>query len=582
MVRTARTSPHRDLFAGLGPPAPPARHPEAATTPPVASERAPQVDNNSRRARAPLWVCVQFPGLPLQAVRGQCEPGGGRAHVVVDNDRQRTVIARDRAARRAGIAPGQRLKAAMALASDATIIDRDAAAEAALLEDIARDLIAFSATVSLAPPQAVLIEVRGSLRLFGGIAALLERLTQQLHTRGCHLRYSVAPTATAATWLALAGAAPDPDEVVADGVAAGSYLRALNALDIGVTGWPSETVAALREMGVATIADCRRLPRAGLARRFGPAPLHALAQAFGELPEVRQHVEARQQFESLLQLDAEIEAAPQLHLGCERLLGELENWLRCRQGAVRQLAFRFHGWRGLAGVLDVALSAPGHTLADWQRLLAAHLERCALSQPAVAVSLAAQISDPLGARVAALAFEPGQTSVPDAPELHALLDRLQARLGERSVQALRHVAEHRPEYASRTVTPDAGTHAGNGAGASLPAAWVLRDVPAGVLALQREAALLLQRPLWLTGRPVALTTVAGVPHFEGALTLRHGPERIASGWWETAQAGEADGADDNRARDYFVAENPVGVRLWIFRERIDDTEVRWRLHGIFG
>ncbi|MEO0617417.1 MAG: hypothetical protein AAFY69_14915, partial [Pseudomonadota bacterium] len=98
MVRTARTNPHRDLFAGLEPPAPPARHPEAATTPPVASEVASQVDNNSRRVRAPLWVCVQFPGLPLQAVRGQCAPGGGRAHVVVDNDRQRTVIARDRAA----------------------------------------------------------------------------------------------------------------------------------------------------------------------------------------------------------------------------------------------------------------------------------------------------------------------------------------------------------------------------------------------------------------------------------------------------------------------------------------------------
>ena len=60
---------------------------------------------------------------------------------------------------------------------------------------------------------------------------------------------------------------------------------------------------------------------------------------------------------------------------------------------------------------------------------------------------------------------------------------------------------------------------------------MLRDVPAGVLALQRRGALLLQRPLWLTGAPVALTTVAGAPHFEGALTLLHGPERIASGWW---------------------------------------------------
>ena len=140
------------------------------------------------------------------------------------------------------------------------------------------------------------------------------------------------------------------------------------------------------------------------------------------------------------------------------------------------------------------------------------------------------------------------------------------------MRALRHVSEHRPEYASRTVVPDADARPG----AALPEEWMLRDVPAGVLALQRRAALALQRPLWLTGTPVALDVSAGVPHYEGALTLRHGPERIASGWWES----QGDGVD--RARDYFVAENPAGVRLWVFRERVDETAVHWWLHGIFG
>ncbi len=54
--------------------------------------------------------------------------------------------------------------------------------------------------------------------------------------------------------------------------------------------------------------------------------------------------------------------------------------------------------------------------------------------------------------------------------------------------------------------------------------------------------------------------------------LRDGPERIESGWW--------DGKDVRR--DYFVAENPQGELMWIYRDHrygIDDGE--WFLHGVF-
>jgi protein ImuB len=54
------------------------------------------------------------------------------------------------------------------------------------------------------------------------------------------------------------------------------------------------------------------------------------------------------------------------------------------------------------------------------------------------------------------------------------------------------------------------------------------------------------------------------------LTLICGPERIESSWW--------DGEDVQR--DYFVAEDRAGLRLWVFRERTG--EHRWFLHGIFG
>jgi hypothetical protein len=81
----------------------------------------------------------------------------------------------------------------------------------------------------------------------------------------------------------------------------------------------------------------------------------------------------------------------------------------------------------------------------------------------------------------------------------------------------------------------------------------------------------------------ALILMNGIDHAEpeplGRLlevqpwVLRDGPERIESGWW--------DGADVRR--DYFVAENPRGEVMWIYRDHrygIDDGE--WFLHGVFA
>jgi protein ImuB len=87
------------------------------------------------------------------------------------------------------------------------------------------------------------------------------------------------------------------------------------------------------------------------------------------------------------------------------------------------------------------------------------------------------------------------------------------------------------------------------------------------------------RPLWLLAEPQALETDEDgrFPRYEGALAIEEGPERIESGWW--------DGKDV--ARDYYVARDPVGVRLWIYRERGRSSRSSrsghgWFLHGVFG
>jgi protein ImuB len=79
-----------------------------------------------------------------------------------------------------------------------------------------------------------------------------------------------------------------------------------------------------------------------------------------------------------------------------------------------------------------------------------------------------------------------------------------------------------------------------------------------------------RRPVWLLPVPKRLNERDGLPRRRGALQLLGGPERIETAWW--------DGGDI--ARDYYVARDLHGVRLWIFRERA--APHRWFLHGVFG
>jgi protein ImuB len=83
-----------------------------------------------------------------------------------------------------------------------------------------------------------------------------------------------------------------------------------------------------------------------------------------------------------------------------------------------------------------------------------------------------------------------------------------------------------------------------------------------------------RRPLWLLQTPRPLDVRSGRPLHHGVLEIEAGPERIESGWW--------DGADV--MRDYYVARDGRGARLWVYREcqgrRRNDGA--WFLHGIFG
>lgn len=498
-----------------------------ATSAGGAGQFPPVPQGNQETAPKPLWLCLWLPRLPLE-VRG----GGGvdeQPRVVVDHEGR--VVQASEPAEAAGVAPGLPLNAALALCPQLKALERDEGAERAALARLAAWAGAFTSIVSLAPPAALLLEIGGSLRLFGGLDALCARLRRVLAATGHRGRDAVAPTPLAALWLARAG---ERAVVTAPGELAGRLGR----LGPAATGWPAPTLTLLRGLGIESLADCIRLPRDGLARRLGGSVLDDLDRALGRRPDPRRTFHPPARYAGTLELAAETADPARLAHAMAGLFAELEGFLRACQQAVQRLEIRLWHLQHPATRLALGLVRPGLEAAHFGALFAQRLERLALPAAVIGLALEAQPAEPFDpVRVGLFGDEPA------AAAGFRLVERLRARLGAEAVHGLGLQDRHRPEHAWRVAEPGADSSPASSAGRP--------------------------RPCWLLQSPRPLECRGGRPWLEGALVFESGPERLETGWW--------DGEDI--ARDYWVARSPAGARLWVFRE-LDAT--RWFLHGVFG
>ncbi len=296
----------------------------------------------------------------------------------------------------------------------------------------------------------------------------------------------------------------------------------------------------LNGFGVRCLGDILRLPRSGLARRLGVDFASALAQALGELPDLRERFRFPETFRESLELPARVEDAGRLFFAAQRLVQVLCGWLAARGSGIASCRLQLEHERTCATPLELVFTAPTRDPERIGRVLRERLDRLSLAAPVETLVLLAGTPEPLPGREGGLF---GETAAGEGVLL--LVERLQARLGEASVHAVAARPEHRPERASVSVAP------GLGSAAVFPG----------------------PRPCWLLPRPQPLSEVGGRPQRDGPLTLLAGPERIESGWWD---AGEAEAVGDVR-RDYFVALSSRHEWLWVYR-----CHEGWFLHGHFS
>lgn len=450
------------------------------------------------------------------------------------------------AASRLGIEPGQRRATALAIAPTLQLIEHQPVAAREALEQVATWLLQFTPQLSLQAGDGIVMELQASVRLFGGREALLQRIRTGLTELGFSAHLATAPTATAAWLLARwqDGACIEHESLL---------TSALARLPVELMTHAAAHAQALAAVGIRHFGDLARLPRSGLARRYGAALLTEIDTALGRQAEPRRWFQAPETFSVRLELLSRVEHSEGLLFGAQRLLRQLCGWLAARHLATREVLLQAEHESGRhhhpPTSMTLRLAQPSR---EENRLIGVLRERLAVARlpaPVHALQLSCQHTVALPGTHADLF--PGPQA--DRDELGRLIERLQSRLGRDQVQRLEGVADHRPEAAYRIDAVDPSRQVRHASVTPLPVGGM-------------------PRPVWLLDKPLPLTEQRQRPCWHGPLTLLAGPERIETGWWDGAEI----------QRDYFIAEDPSAGWVWIFRTRADKDRGGWFLQGVFG
>ena len=468
--------------------------------------------------RPKLWLCAHFPELALTvAGLDLTRPAALQAQ----HKGRPCLYALSGPARQAGVETGMAPAAALALCPSLQVQVRDIRLERIALNILADAALEFSPWVSLDCPNALLLEISTCLTLFGGAEPLRERVRQALQNTGHRPTIALAPSPAASELLARLGI-----ETIAQRPA---ELRSLlGSVSLAALGLDDRLLKRLSRTGVQTLTDLWRLPREGLARRYGAGLLCHLDALAGNDNRVLRQFHRPPHFAGRCELPAELEKLEHFFPAVEQLVGELVDFLRQRDAAATAVNLSLCHCRRSTTRIDLSFRRASRDAGHFCRLLREKLERTTLPAPVLAVALTSEAIAPFQPKTLSL-FDDDRNGEHD---WETVLEQLQIRLGDQALQYLAADADHRPERAG-FLTDSAKT-----VDASLP-----------------------PRPVWLLSEPEPLNPVD--------LRCLPDTERIESGWWDSAST----------RRDYRIAYDRSGRKLWVFR---DLKAGDWYCHGLFG
>ena len=252
---------------------------------------------------------------------------------------------------------GRSLATAHSLATNLIHFNRDKGAERQRLRQLAGITYRYTPMVSISPPDGLLLEVMGSLKLFGGLNKLHKRLFHLFQQLDHRTQFGFAHTPLAALVLAKSNTKTDlpdyPNKVVNQNI----VERSLRNVPLMHTEIGPAIIERLANMGLFNLGAPLALPSHEIGKRFGTDLLTYLDKLTGKTADPRQPETPDQRFQSSLHLLQPVLDKETLLFPMQRLARELQGWLRARQLGVTRLQWEFQPLSGKSLTLPVNFAA---------------------------------------------------------------------------------------------------------------------------------------------------------------------------------------------------------------------------------
>jgi protein ImuB len=482
-------------------------------------------------------VSMWFPRLPSDRVlraRAQVSANDNYPFVLTHHEKNTDrIYCLNQAAEAQGLHRGMGVSDARAYCPELQSQPADTLADARFLQMLARWSKRYCPWVGLDGADGLLLNIAGSAHLFGGEAEMLDDIRHRLARAGLNGHIAAANTRGAAWALSHYGHAATDD---------------IRTLPVAALRLEAQTDTALQRLGLRKVSDLLALPRATIARRFGPDVVLRLDQAMGTQDETIAPLGDLPHYGVRLTLPDPIGLAADVMRGAERLLARLCNKLKEQDMGARQLQLTLRRVDQGAQQVELRLAAP---MRDAARILPLFergigtvdagfgIDQMRLEATQVEPLLNAQITNATASR-------------PDG--LDDLITRLGNRIGLENIQRFLPADSHIPERSFQVA----------------PAAY---SAPNGAWSCQRPRPLKLFAPEPISG--AGAQPPARFRWRRMALTMGRstGPERISPEWWLPDEAWRTG------VRDYWYVETREGRRLWLFHT---PQNPGWFVHGEFS
>ena len=497
-------------------------------------------------------LCVWLPYLPAErALKGRPDPDHPLG-IVGEVRGALRLCSLNKAGVAAGLSIGMALSDARAILPTMATVPHDPERDAGFLRALARWAQRFTPLVAIeAEDCELMLETAGCAHLFGGEGEMLAEILAGLSRFGLTARLGLADTKGGAWALSRYGR-----ERIAP---PGETRRMIERLPVAALRLEAETCAGLSRMGLKTIADVARTPRASVARRFGVETVRRIDQALGVEVEPLSPVAMPAPYAVRLSLPEPIATTDAVMAGLERLLAQLCERLACEGLGARRLRLTVHRADGGRDGAEIGLMRPSRDAVTILTLFAKAVDALDAGFGIDVLRLEAVRVEPL----APAQITSGGAAESDA--LDALLSRIANRIGFEALERLTPAQSHIPE---RSWLRQSAAHVG------AATEWPSPAVP---------------RPVTLF--PPEALTVDGITNRTPPMRFRwrgqdwravasQGPERITPEWW----------LDDPQwrtgLRDYWRVETACARHLWVYNtpEVPPETSAlsQWFVQGVFA